>query len=115
MRSVFLRPWQQNKTLTIVTKDTHTSAKGRVNASGGVNVKGSVRGTIATASQREIDKWKQLGHPVTHQIVCEGTQPADAGDYFQAEGRNFYIHGKEDPGELGHFTIYTCEERNDVY
>lgn len=96
-------------------KDTCVSKNGRVNSSGNFIEKGSIYGTISTASQHEIDKWKKTDHPITHQIICQGSGKAVAGDYLQYNSRNFYIQGKENPGEIDHFTIYFCEERNDVY
>ena len=110
----FLRPNQSDKKFTICSKIPGISTAGRVNTSK-YKETGTLSGTLAKASQKEVDRWKQLGHPVTHQIISKETSIAVAGDYLQFNHRNFYIQGKEDPAELGHYTIYACEERNDVY
>ena len=77
-------------------------------------------GIISQADQKEIEQWKQSGHPITHTIVQRGSvNRAKAYDMLELLSgpdcpRYFYIQGVQDPGELGHFTIYKVEEREDL-
>lgn len=68
------------------------------------------------ASQKEKEQWKQNGHPITHKIIEYSAQvKARPRDYLVTEdGRQFYIQGTDNPGDMNVTMIYYVEERFDV-
>jgi len=100
---------------------------GREGLSGELAQIGTVRGTFSYASPEQIQKHRQLQHPVLHRIVCrpkdirlaapaEGGTPAEAlrpGDVFEmAEDLRRFTVRKEayDIGDLGHWVVFFVEE-----
>lgn len=73
-------------------------------------------GIITNANQKELDQWRQNGHPVTHKVTEYGGQvKPEANDLLvTADGRQLYIQGIKDPGGLGITTICYVEERFDM-
>lgn len=73
-------------------------------------------GIVANASQREIDQWKQNGHPITHKIVqYSSVYGANATDYILSEnGGEFYVQGAKNPAGLNLTNVYYVEQRNDL-
>lgn len=114
-----LRPGQGFKQFIIVRKENGVSPKGRPKKKD-KKPKGVIIGIISQASQSEIAQSKQSGHPITHTIVQRGAievaKPTDILVLRPEEGpeRKFYVQTVQDPGELGHFTIYKVEERADL-
>lgn len=115
-----LRPGQGFKAFSVLRKKGGTTATGRPKATELLR-DGEFYGIISQASQKEIEQWKQNGHPITHTIVQRGTKDKakaeeilELKDELNGTKRRFKIKGVNDPGELGHFTIYHVEERNDL-
>lgn len=72
------------------------------------------RAAVASIDATERLRWGQLGHPVSHNVVYDHAVPtARPGDYFLINGKRFYVHAIEDPGELGIVTLFKTEERPD--
>ena len=73
-------------------------------------------GILVAASQSETDQWKQNGHPITHKIIeYSAMTKAEATDYLVLEdGREFYVRGVKNPGNLNITMVYFVEERNDM-
>ena len=73
-------------------------------------------GALVGASQKEKEEWKQNGHPISHKIIeYSSLVKAKAKDYLVTDsGRQFYIQGTKNPGELNVTMIYYVEERLDV-
>lgn len=73
-------------------------------------------GIVTEASPKEIDQWKQNGHPISHKVTSYGAmEKAKATDYLMMEdGRQFYVQGVKDPGNLSITMIYYVEERKDI-
>ena len=78
---------------------------------------------MTQATPREVEQFKQLGTPITHKIVQRGTTPcAKATDVLELPSpnsdippRRFLVQGEpRNPGGLGHFLVYTVEERSDL-
>ena len=114
-----LRPGQGFKLFRVMRKEGGLTKRGRPTTSED-KMRGGFFGIISQASPKEIEQHKQLGTPITHTILQRGTtNRAKANDYLvHGEGddaRYFKVQGKpKDPGELGHFLIYTVEERADL-
>lgn len=112
----FLRPGQGFRKFEILQRVNTKTETGRP-ITGSLEVTGELVGIISQASQREQEQWKQAGHPITHTIVQRGAKNrAKPTDVLQLPGtdRRFRIQGVQDPGELGHFTVYHVEEREDL-
>ena len=84
-------------------KDTVFKATGRI-----------VIGVLSDAKPSEIQRWKELQHPITHTIVqAGGPTLAKAGDRLVHGSRYFFVQGTDDPSMLGAFSLYYVEERSD--
>lgn len=111
-----LRPGQGFRPFTVLRKKGGTTASGRPKTTS-LSPDGEIIGIISQASQKEIEQWKQNGHPISHTILQRGTQNrAKATEVLELKetNRRFSIKGTADPAELGHFTIYYVEERADL-
>ncbi len=115
----FLRPGQGFRPFTILRKTGGTTKTGRAKTSK-LTPCGEILGIISQASQKEQEQWKQNGHPITHTIVQRGTEDrVKATDILELEipgqkPRRFRVQGVHNPAELGHFTSYKVEERDDL-
>lgn len=71
-------------------------------------------GVLAEADNRQMERFKQLQHPVTHTIVQKGSPLAKEMDKLVLGERVFFVQGVDEPGALGICTIYYVEERKDA-
>jgi len=73
-------------------------------------------GILINASQKEIEQWSQRGHPISHKIVeYSAMTKAKPTDWLKNdEGREFYVEGVKNPGELNISCIYMVNERLDI-
>ena len=116
-----LRPGQGFKLFHVLRRVGITTNTGRPTTSS-LKSQGEFYGIISQASPKEIEQHKQLGSPITHTIVQRGTAVrAKATDVLELvdgcgdKKRRFLVQGEpKDPGELGHFLVYTVEERADL-
>lgn len=114
--AVFLSPGQELREFAVLRQDTRETELGREVKNAETTV-GKIRAILAAAKSDEKERWHQLGHPVTHKIIQQHQTPFDikAGDVFEYKGRRFYNQSAPyNVGDLGHFTIYYCEERSDT-
>lgn len=112
-----LRPGQGFKVYEVLQKQGGKTASGRPTTKKTVVKRDEIMGIISQASQKEIEQWKQAGHPISHKIVQRGNiHKARTGEILRPKGeeRYFFIQGTHDPAELGHFTTYYVEEREDL-
>lgn len=71
-------------------------------------------GVLSDAKTSEIQRWKELQHPITHTVVQkDGHILAKPGDRLVHGERYFYVQGVDDPSMLGAFVHYHVEERSD--
>lgn len=116
-----LRPGQGSKLFRVLRRVGITTNTGRPTTSS-LKSQGEFYGIISQASPKEIEQHKQLGSPITHTIVQRGTgsraKATDVLELVEGSGENkrrFLVQGEpKDPGEFGHFLIYTVEERADL-
>jgi len=111
-------PGQKLREFTVSTPDPdgHESELGREMIGGFIEI-GKIKAVLAQAKPEEVQRWKQLNHPVSHKIIMQGKPGFDVkpGDIFERSGRRFYNEMiPYDVGDLGHWTIYYCIERSDV-
>ena len=114
----FVRPGQGFRKFERLVRDGDVTRAGRP-IPGAMVRKGFITGILSQSTQKEQEQWKQNGHPITHTIVQRGSENrANATDILQivefGSPRIFLVQGFEDPGELGHFTIYHVQERDDL-
>lgn len=100
---------------TIYNKKTGLTPSGRPTGGGIAETENRFYGILTGASQREVDQWKQNGHPITHKVTQQYAEAqAKATDYLKSEdGRTFYVQGTKNPAGLGVAMIYYVEERLD--
>ena len=118
-----LRPGRGFKPYTVLRRKGSLTSSGRP-TTGKLEPDGVIWGIISQASQNEREIWKQKGHPITHTVIQRGTIGAACADDVlelvnvredeTETSRRFLIKGKRDPGEIGHFTVYAVEEREDL-
>jgi len=129
--NVMLVPGQEIRMFTVYRPDRHETELGRVLRNSDTKI-GNVMAILAAASTQEKERWRQLEHPITHKIIMQHTAPFEIlpGDVFvydpqpkpnsQVKGaeqrpRRFYNQSSPyDIGDIGHWTIFYCEERSDI-
>ena len=109
--AIFYKPGQELKTYEIFRKKSSRDTRGRVTTAAQPELIDAVRGTIVQASQKEQERWRQQGLPITHTIVIRGRTKAEAGDEARVYGHSYHIQGKHDPVGLGFFSTLYCMER----
>ena len=109
-------PGQGFLSFEIYEKDSNISPTGRPVSKGYAPNGATFHGILVNASQKEIDQWKQNGHPITHKIIeYSAEQKAKPTDYLKREtGEEYYIQGTKNPGNLDVTMIYYVEERFDI-
>lgn len=99
------------------------TASGRAMASSYKKTDIEFYGMIVNASQKEVDQWKQNGHPITHKVIQYGhghNIKAKATDILTLTMETadnvsgYYVQGVKPPAHLGVTNIYYVEERLDI-
>jgi hypothetical protein len=102
----------------VYTEQNTVTSTGRAQTGGKLQSTGDkLLGMLVNASQKEIDQWKQNGHPITHKIIEYSSMvKAKATDYLinDHDGRQFYVQGTKNPANLNVTMIYYVEERLDL-
>jgi hypothetical protein len=115
----FLRPGQGFKKFMVKKKKKGLTSSGKPISCGYEDI-GHIIGILATANQKEVEHWKQQGHPITHKIVQQGIKNAAVATNYLVlsetgkKDRYFYVQGTGNPGELNHMMRYFVEERQDL-
>ncbi len=117
--NVMLMPGQELRSFDVRRPKARETEMGRVLSAGRneEELLGQIRAILAAAKPEEIERWRQLEHPVTHKIIMKHKPPfaVRPGDIFEKSGRRFYVQTHPyDPGGIGHWTIFYCDERSDV-
>lgn len=111
-----LLPGSGFQSFTVYRKQSGTTETGRPIDGPIQKTDISFMAALTKATQKEKEQWKQDGHPITHTIIEFSAQKkAKATDYLVKEdGREFYIQGVKNPGDLNVTMIYYVEERSDI-
>lgn len=118
MFSGLLRPGQGFQIFEVLQRIGVMSATARPETY--LEPSGTIRGILVQSDPKEVEQWKQDGHPITHTVIQRWDKfPAKATDVLQlkakdGKARHFLVQGVKNPGELGHFTIYFVLEREDL-
>lgn len=112
-----LRPGQGFQPFRVLRKEVGLTAKSRPTTSS-IKPQGEILAIITQDSPSETDDNKQQKTPVIHKLVQRGTQnQAKPNDILErvSDGKRYRVtKDPENPGGLGHFLIYTVEEREDT-
>jgi hypothetical protein len=111
------RPGQELRKITVLRPETRGTDNGREGLTNQYVEVGTIRAIFAQARPEEIERWRQLDHTVTHKIIMQRKPPFDIrpGDIFEHGGRRFYHSMTPDNvGDLDHWTIFYCSERDDA-
>lgn len=101
-------PGQQFRNFEVYRREAATDAKGRSLPSAETRI-GSIKGSISDANQREVEKYKQMGYPITHTIVVQLKCNVKANDVLVRDGVRYYVKGVNNPAYLNFYTIIHCE------
>lgn len=115
--NIMFLPGQELREFTVNKPDPKGTENGREGLTNGYIEVGIIRAILAAAKPEEIQRWRQINHPVTHKIIMQGKPTFEIlpGDIFERVGRRFYNQSMpNDIGDLGNWTIFYCDERIDV-
>ena len=99
---------KQIRKFDVYRREATTDGKGRVLNESEVP-KGRIKGSISSASQQEVEKYKQFGYPITHTIVCQLKADVEANDVLVRGCNRYYVRGVNNPADLNFYTIIHCE------
>jgi len=114
--NVMLNPGQELRGFTVYHPVKRETPLGRQVRDSEIEV-GQIRAILAVASSEEKQRWRQLEHPITHKIIMQRRPGFSivSGDVFKHNGRRFVHQALPyDVGDIGHWTIFYCEERTDI-
>ena len=117
--NVMMLPGQELREFTIYAPETRSSERGREGLINGYVKLGTVRAILGQARPEETNRWRQLNHWVSHKIIMQHRTPFEvkSGYKFRQEdnGQEFYVTTLPyEPGGIGHWTIFYCNDRRDV-
>lgn len=106
-----------NKTFTVKHRSASSiNNRGRATRQPGEST--TLIGVLSKASEKDVEKHKQMNHNVTHTIIQEGAPIAEREDILTLDDRAFFVHDVKNPmgitSGLGSRTVYVVEERRDV-
>jgi hypothetical protein len=110
---------QERREFTVYEQEIRGTDKGREGLVSGYREIGKIQAVLAQANSEEVQRWrlKQLNHPVSHKIIMRGTPEFDVkpGYIFKSNGIEYFITALPyNPGNIGHWTIFYCNDRRDV-
>lgn len=125
-----LRPGQGAMRFKHLKSTSGLSSTGRAGCSSTYEVKGEILGILSETTPKEIERWGTTEKPISHKIVQHGgihkaaaddilklvekvVEKVEKQEVVKEVVRYFYIQRRpRNPGNLGHFTVYFCEERS---
>lgn len=109
-------PGQGFVPFTVYKRQTRITDSGRAVTGGYKPTEIEFFGMLTSASQKEIDEWKQNGHPITHKIIqYSGVPTAEATDFLKIPNAGqYYVQGVKEPAGMKVTNIYYVEERQDI-
>ena len=111
---MYMRPGNLYKEFVVESNKTDVSTSGRpIEKYDSEDIK-TLKGSLADATAKDIARFGQNQHPITHTIVQPGRPLAKANDKLILDDRVFLVWGVDEAGSLGVCTIYYAEERKDI-
>jgi len=111
--NIMFVPGQQLKVFNVFRKASSFDEKNRLKY-GDLEPVGFFKGTIAQASQREVERFKSLEHPVTHTIVAMLRNSVQAEDVLEHGGKKYFVQSVDDPLGIGMYKIIYCRNEAGV-
>ena len=114
--AINLIPGQELRQFDVYRNGEYKTASGRVTSNSLERI-GELKAVLAAAKPEEIERWRQLEHPITHKIIQQGSTPFEirAGDSFVHDQKRYIVQtAPYNPGGLNRWTIYYCNERSDI-
>lgn len=99
---------QQLRTFEVYRKGATKDAKGHVRYNEERCI-GKIKASISTANQREVEKYKQMGHDITHTLVQQLRTIVQAEDVLVMDGNRYYVKGVDNPAGLNFYAIIHCD------
>ena len=99
---------QQLRTFEVYRKTSQKDAKGHVSY-GGEELIGKIKASISVANQKEVEKYKQMGHSITHTLVQQLKTIVKAEDVLVMDGVRYYVKGVDNPAGLNFYAIIFCD------
>lgn len=112
---MYHRPENLWKDFTIEAKTETTNSRGRAVDGYDIEHPTYTSAILCGATPKEIERFQQKEHPITHVISHKGKPKAKEGDRLILQNRTFYVQGVDDPGDQGIWTLYYCEERSGTH
>ena len=72
--AIHLLPGQELHTFDVYRDGDHKTAGGRIVSNGRERL-GEIKAVLAAAKPEEIQRWRQLEHPISHKIIQQGIPP----------------------------------------
>lgn len=114
-RPGYHRPEGLWKDFTVEAKTDAPNSRGRVKESYGTDSPTFIHAVLCGATTEQKAQYIQMQHPITHVISHTGKPVAKEGDRLIHGDRAFYVQGVDEPGEIGIWSLYYCEERSDKH
>ena len=109
-------PGQELRYFKVYREGERRTPSGRITMAGRTML-GEIKAVLAAAKPSEIERWRQLEHPVTHKIIQKGVAPFEIrpGDSIERGDKRYIVQtAPYNPGGINHWTIYYCDERSDA-
>jgi len=111
---MYLRPGNFLREFVVEASIEELDARGRAVTSYDESGDKRFKGVIADSTDKEIARYEQRGHPVTHTIVSFDTPKAKPTDKLILDERIFIVKGVDNANTINFATIYHVEERTDI-
>lgn len=99
---------QQLRTFEVYRKTAKKDAKGHVSY-GKEELIGKIKASISVANQKEVEKYKQMGHSISHTLVQQLKTIVKAEDVLLMDGNRYYVKGVDNPAGLNFYAIIHCD------
>jgi len=116
-----LMPGQELRDIEVLRPVTRKTENGRAGLINRFENVGCLRGILAAAKPEEIERWRQLNHPISHKVITQGSPDFEIRPGFcfalrQVSGHRYFYNQTQpyNVGDLDHWIIFYCEERFDV-
>ena len=113
-RRRYNRPEQLWKHFFIEGREQTPNERGRVVGSYLTDDAEPFLAILCGANPEQQSQFKQLGHTISHVISHEGEPKAKEGDRLISGNKVYLIRSIDNPGEMGLWTLYYCDERKDI-
>ena len=114
MMPIFLRPGEEQMEYKIYHRSSDVNNRGRTTYAIDEEPVGTLFGSVSAAHQSEVERFKQLGHPVSHTIVVHCPTVAGMGDVLMRGDDVYNVEGKDNLAGLGAFYVLYLNKKEGV-